>query len=174
MSMTIYCKRCATDDDYAKASLFMLQNKTELHPGLSTVDIITLLYYYMTAGSLIMVMDADEHMLAVGAYYMGTPEQEFVDKQRVVLVDNVIVARSYRSTRVFIRGFRYLLSQIIEDNQEVQEFRFVALSENTYLQKLYPKFASFIGSREGTIGTEDIYSVEIHKLRTFLDRFARI
>jgi hypothetical protein len=174
LPISITCRRCTNDDDYAKASLFMLQNKRELHPSFTTIDIITLLYNYLTAGSLVRVMDANEQDIGVAAYYLGTPEQDFEDKQQVVFVDNVIIARSYRSSRVFVRGFRYLISQIIVDNPEAQEFRFVALSENTYLQKLYPKFASFIGSREGTTGPEDIYSVEINKLRAFLDRFARV
>lgn len=172
--MEIHCKRCANDEDYAQVSLFMLKNRRDWHPSFTTVDVVTLVYSYITIGALILVMNTRGETVAFGAYYRGTPELDYQDEQKVVFVDSVIVAREYRSTRVFVRGFQYMLSQMVADNPVVDEFHFVALSENQYLKSLYSKFANYSHSREGSVGMEDVYIVEVSILKAFLEQFARL
>src|SRR5690554_23711 len=148
--MSITCKRCTDDEDYAQACLFMLKNRRALHPGFITLDVISWMYSYITEGNLIQLMDADGCMIGVGCYYYGSPEQDYEDKHEVAYVDNVIIVQSLRSTRLFFRGFHYLLTQIEQDHPEISELRFAAQSSNDYLQKLYAKFATKSYTREGS------------------------
>jgi hypothetical protein len=103
----------------------------------------------------------------VCAYYFGTPELEYGDSDRVVLLDNVIIAREYRRTRAFVRGFQHVLRFVLEENPHVEELRFVALGSNRYVQALYGKFAKVTEVRDSNL----VYAVKITSLKAFLNRF---
>ncbi|MEK5257424.1 hypothetical protein [Paenibacillus sp. FSL E2-0201] len=173
MQVSIVTKRCENDADYAKASLFILNNRRDLHPGFTTVDMIALIYSYLSEGQILNIMDINGQVIAIAAYYQGTPDLHFEDKH-VAYVDNVILDRAHRNTRVFIRGFNGLIEQIIQDHPETEEFRFAALNDNAYLQKLYSKFAKLSYTREGELGKENIYSTEISSIRALLAQFGRV
>jgi hypothetical protein len=171
--MTTFCKACVSDDDFAKVSLFILNHKRDLHPSFSTTDMVTLIYSYVTQGRMIYTADADDRVIGAAAYYIGTPEQEFQDKE-VALVDMAISDRAYRGSRLFIKGLRYMVGRILEEQQEVQEFRLAALAENDYLCKLYSKFTSTRYTREGAQGKEIVFCEKIYKLRTMLNKFQKV
>ncbi|KRE72956.1 hypothetical protein [Paenibacillus sp. Soil750] len=171
--MTLSYQRCVSDDDFAKASLFMLAHKRDLHASYSTLEMVTLIYSYVTQGNLICARDADNRVVGIVAYYYGTPEQEFQDKE-VALIDIAIADRGYRGSRLFVQGLQYLVNEIIEVHPEIQELRLAALAENDYLRRLYAKFTSTRFEREGTHGKEVVFCEKINKIRDILKKFTRI
>ncbi|MDF2650584.1 MAG: hypothetical protein K0Q73_6389 [Paenibacillus sp.] len=171
--MRAHSRLCATDEDFAKVSLFILNNKHHLHHSITTVYMITQLYSYLTDGYLIQILDADDTVIGATAYYHGTPEQEFENKE-IAFVDLAILDPTYRGSRVFVNGLQYLNNHIREKHPEVQELHFMALSENSYLCRLYGKFAEVSHSREGVIGIESVYCVKVHKLKTSLEKFNKV
>lgn len=164
---------CLTDEDFAQASLFVLAHKRDLHPSYSTMEVITLLYSYLTQGNMITVKDAEERIIGVGAYYYGTPDQEFKDRD-VALLDMAIIDSVHRRTRLFVQGLQYMVNSIIEGHPEVQEIRLAAMSENEYLCRLYGKFAKACNIREGTHGEETVFCEKINTLRDTLMKFHKV
>lgn len=165
--MTIACRRCTHDDDFAKVSLFWLANKHDVHRSFVTLDIVSLLCSYATQGHLLYIADDESRVVAILAYYHGTPEKEFQDKE-IVRVDIAILERAYRGTRFFLKGFRSIVDQIMEAHPDAQEFQFVAFSENAYLCRLYSKFAAVSYTRNGELGEETVFCVKIHHLKATL------
>lgn len=172
--MIIQAKYANNDEDYAQASLFLLKQKRELHPAFTAIEMVALIHSYITKGGLVLVKDASGMIIAIAAYYHGTMEKDFEDKDQVVQVDVAILIRALRTSRIFVRGFQILLTQILEENPGVKQFTFHALAENTYLQLLYSKFAALSHTYEGSIGLENVYVAEIDELRSFLARFNRL
>jgi hypothetical protein len=159
--MTAQCIRCKHDEDIIKASLFLFEHKHDLHPSFTTMDMVALLYTYISEGHLLYAADADNQVIGAAAYYHGTPEHDFKDKE-VALVDIAVFAKAYRGTRLFVRGLTYMVNQIINEHPEVMELRLAALSENVYVSKLYSKFTTSSYSCEGIIGEENVFSVNIY------------
>lgn len=161
--MTILFRRCVSNDELAKVSLFTLAHKREMHPSFGTLDMVFQLTTYMTQGHLLYLADAEERVIGVIAYYHGTPEEEFNNKE-IAFVDAAILDEAYRGTRLFVKGLHYMVEQIMEAHPDVQELRFVAYSENTYICRLYSKFSNVSCTREGPAGEETVFCVKIHDL----------
>lgn len=168
--MAIHYQRCVSDEDLANVSLFFLHYKRDLHPSFTTMDAVTVLYMYMTQGYLIQVTDDNNRVIGASAYYHGTQEQKFKDKD-VAFVDMAVIDNAYRGTLLFIKGLRYMVSRIVEDHPEARELRFAALAENDYLCKLYSKFTETSYTREGMVGEEMVFCVKINKIRAILNKF---
>lgn len=171
--MTIGYRRCASDEDFAKVSLFALANKRDMHLAFGTLDMVTLLCTYMTQGHLLYITDADNRVIGILAYYHGTPEEQFKDRE-VAFADMAIMDKAYRGTRLFLNGLHYMVEQMVEAHPEVQELRFMAFSENTYLCRLYSKFMTSNYTREGLLGEETVFCVKIHRLRTTLNEVYKV
>jgi len=171
--MTIHFKRCSSEDDLAEVSLFLLDRRRDLHPSITTLDMVTLLYQYMTQGYLHCGVDRDGRVVGASAYYAGTPEEEFADRT-FALIDIVILDKAYRGSRFFLNSLDYMIGTIRKDHPDVEEVRFAALADNRYLCKLYAKFAVFLHSREGTTGTELVFSERIDKLCTTLQKYKHV
>lgn len=165
--MTTYCGRCVDESDFAKVSLFALENKRDLHPSFDTLGMVSLLCTYMTQGHLLYAADAGQRVIGISAYYHGTKEQDFEDKG-IAFADMVIIEKAYRGTRLFVKGLHYLAEQIAEAHPDVRELRFAALSENAYLCRLYSKFARPAYTRDGQLGEETVFCAEIDRLRATL------
>lgn len=168
--MTTFFKQCVNDEDFAKVSLFILERRHDLHPSFTTLDMVELLYMYLTQGYLHQGAQADNRIIGASAYFHGTPEREFTDKE-VALIDMVILDKTYRGTRLFIHSLKYMVGWIMDEHPEVDELRFAALSENTYLCKLYSKFAKSSYTRDGKIGQETVFFENINKIGTILKKF---
>jgi hypothetical protein len=169
----LYTARCTSDDDYAEASLFLLAHKRSLHPSFSTMDVVQLLYSYITDGHLVQVTDDNRRIVGLGAYYVGTPERDFADKE-VAFVDVAIAHPEYRGTRVFLKGLAYMVACIRSDHPDVREMRLAALAENEYNCKLYAKFARFSYRREGSLGEELVFTTGIEEISAFLTSFYHV
>ncbi len=171
--MTMHCQKCVSDDDFAKASLFLLAHKRDLHLSFTTLEMVTLIYSYITQGHLVVVKNDDKRVVGAGAYYYGTPEQEFQDKA-VAWLDVAIADKAYRGSRIFLQGLLFMVNKIIEEHPEVQEIRLAALAENDYLCRLYSKFTSASSVREGTHGKEIVFCEKINILRGTLNKFFKV
>ncbi|WP_159886829.1 hypothetical protein [Paenibacillus puerhi] len=171
--MTTYVKRCVSDEALADVSSFVIENRHELHPSFGTLDMVSLLCSHITEGHLIYITDDDNRVLGMMTYYHGTPEQDFEDKD-IAFVNFAIMDRAHRGTRLFAKGLYYMVELIIEAHPEVQELRFNALSENTYICRLYSKFASASYTVKSKLGEETVFCAKIHHLSTTLSRFFKV
>lgn len=171
--MTIHFKRCSSEDDLAEVSLFLLDRRHDLHPSITTLDMVTLLYQYITQGHLHCGMDRDGRVVGAFAYYVGAPEEEFADRT-FVLLDIVILDKAYRGTRFFLNCLDYMEDCIRKDHPEAEKARFAALADNGYLCKLYAKFATPCYSREGASGTEMVFSERIDKICSTLQKYKHV
>jgi len=61
---------------------------------------------------------------------------EPVREGEIAFVDSVIINEAYRSSRLFIQGFRFLANHIAAENTKVKKFEFHALASHTYLNLL--------------------------------------
>ncbi|UJF33850.1 hypothetical protein [Paenibacillus hexagrammi] len=168
--MPIYVKQCESDEEFAKVSLFFLTNKFGLHPSISTIDAVTLLYLYITQGYLIYSSDDSNQVIGVCAYYHGTPEQEYKDKH-VAFMDMALSDKAHQGTRLFVKGLIYLVDHIAEHHPEVEDLQLAALTENTYTCRLYAKFAEVSHTRDGYVGQETVFCVKIHQIQGFLRKY---
>jgi len=159
--------KCTTDDDFAKTSIFYLEHRLDLRRDLDTIEAVTALHGYITNGHLVQITDDLRNIVGVVGYYYGTPEKEFEDKH-IVLIEAAILARKNRKTAAFVRGFQQLVDTIRLEASDVRLFQFNVSADNHYLLKLYSKFAEPIS----TEGSFHRYSVEIERLKEFLDRFS--
>lgn len=171
--MAISHHLCRTDDDLAQASLFLLSHKRDLHPAYTTLEMVALLYSYATQGQLVYVTNEEQRVVGAAAYYYGTPEQGYQDKD-VALIDVAIADQAYRGTRMFLQGLRFLVASIAEGGPQVREVRLSALADNDYLCRLYAKFTSHRYERQGTHGKEFVFCVKIHTLKGFLSKFFQL
>jgi ribosomal protein S18 acetylase RimI-like enzyme len=166
-------KRCTTDGDFAKVSIFAVENRRDMHPSFDTLDMVAMLCSYITEGYMLYAADANEQVVGMLGYYHGTPEKDFKDKE-IVFADGSIIDRAYRGTRLFARGLRFMVEQFAQAHPEVRELRLKALSENTYTCRLYSKFTTSSYSQEGPLGGETIFCVEIVELRSTLNRIFKV
>ncbi|TBL73951.1 hypothetical protein [Paenibacillus thalictri] len=170
--MTHYT-HCTTDDEFADISLFLLDHRLDLHASLSTVDIISLLYSFITEGHLIRVTDDEHRTIAALTYYHGTPENEFADRH-TAMIGLTVADRTYRGSRLFFNGLRFIVDHIAEQHPEVQEVQFAAVKENTYLCRLYSKFMTFSHLRDGRNGQEMVFCEKINNLKATLAKLAKV
>ncbi|MFC4402535.1 hypothetical protein [Gracilibacillus xinjiangensis] len=169
----IQFERCSNDHDLAMVSLFLLENRHELHPSFTTLDMVSLIYSYATQGQFLQVLDSANRVIGAAVYYHGTPDQQFENRE-VAFVDIAVFEREIRGTRAFLNGLEYMINHIAKSHPEVEEVRFVAYADNTYVCKLYSKFMDVNHSREGKLGKEIIFSQKINNISTFLKRFNKI
>ncbi|MDF2960429.1 MAG: hypothetical protein K0S39_2164 [Paenibacillus sp.] len=164
---------CSCDEDYAQSALFFIRNRYDLDQGYTLLDTVTAVYSYLSHGKIINIKnESSGEVIGICAYYYGTPEFDF-DDTHTVFVDNVIVARKYRSTGLFVQGFQYLIEQIKQEDKPVEQFQFAALSANGYLRRLYPKFAKHISTVDDGYETKDLYSANLKELKAFISRFIK-
>ncbi|MFD0676484.1 MULTISPECIES: hypothetical protein [unclassified Paenibacillus] len=173
--MATHFKRCVSDEDLANFSIFFLDFKRDLHPAFSAIDVVSVLQLYLSRPQayLLQMTDDNNRVIGVSAYYHGTEEQDFKDKE-VAFVDLAIFDRAYRGTLLFMKGFRYLVNLIVEDHPEVRELRLAALAENDYICKLYSKLTETNYTREGIAGEEKVFCVKINKLMTIFKKFNHV
>lgn len=171
--MRITGKCCNRDEEYAQATLFLLAHRRDLHPAFTTIDTVSLIYTYMTEGHLFQVTNEHGQIIALSAYYHGTPEQNFQDTH-LAFIDIALADPAYRGSRLFVRGLHELVRAITACHQEVQELRFAALHTNAYNLKLYAKFARPVEIRAGRLGAEQVFAAPIDELHTMLSKWNKV
>lgn len=171
--MSMHFKVCTTDEDFANVGLFFLQFKRDLHPSFETIDFVSAFYSHVTEAQIIMVTNAEQRVIGMTAFYIGTKEQEYSDKE-IVYVDIAIGDRAYRGTRLFVDGLLFLIEHVTDNHPEVKELRLAALTDNKYLCRLYSKFTASSYQREGIAGEETVFCNNIFQIKTTLAKFQRV
>jgi len=163
---------CETDDEFAQASLFMLQHIRDVHPSFSTLDTAALIYSYLAEGHLVLAKKAEDPV-AVGVFFHGTREEGFADRD-VALIDLALSDRNCRGSSLFVKGLAYMVESIAARLPGVREIRLVAQSDNRYLNRLYAKFVRPIGTRDGDWGSETVYAAPIANISSMLLQWNRV
>ncbi len=165
---------CETDQAFSEASRFILDRKRDLHLSFSTVGMTAIIYRYITEGKLYLAKEtAEGPVMSVTAYFHGTPESDYADKD-VILVDMVIADKAYRGSRHFAAGFATFLDHLLATYPEAETMQVVALTDNAYLCRLYAKFMTVSGVREGDVGQETIFTGRILQIRGTLAKYNRL
>lgn len=165
--MTIICKSCVSDEDFAKVSLFALEHKREMHPSFFTLDMVSSLVTYMMQGHLLFTEDESGKVTGISAYYHGTPEEEFQNRH-VAMLDMAIIEKTRRGSRIFAKGLRFMVEQIAANHPEVDELHLKTLADNVYLRSMYSKIAKETGTYDGAVGKETFFCVKLHRLKATL------
>ena len=161
---------CTTDEDLAEYALFFIRNRSDFSRDFTLID--TLMHILATAGNAYIHLILDDNETTIGwvSYrYLNERGQEQQGGE-IAFIDSVIMLKTYRSSRTFLRGFRYLANHMAQENSHVRKFQFNALADHAYLTRLYSKFAVIIGERDGYHGKENIFSADFPELLLYLNR----
>ncbi|WP_028552093.1 hypothetical protein [Paenibacillus sp. UNC451MF] len=168
--MLVRFRRCEGDEDLARFTLYFIQNRKDFSNDFTLNDTIIHVLEYVRDSHIIMIEDDRQHMIGWGHYCYVDENNEKKPDGEIAFVYSVILKEACRSSRIFWQGFHHMVNQIAEENSNVRHFRFHARQNNTYLNRLYSKFARIIGSREGEYGVDNVYSTEISELLRYLNR----
>ncbi|NME98733.1 GNAT family N-acetyltransferase [Aneurinibacillus aneurinilyticus] len=168
--MLAHYRRCESDENYAQFTLFFIRHRTDFNSRFSLYDTLIHVLESIHDSHIILVEDAMNKMIGWCHYRYVTADYQPDPEGEIAFVNSIIVAKEYRSSRLFIQGFRHIVNQITEENSCVKHLQFYAQSDNAYLNRLYSKFASIIGEHEGYHGTENIYSADLDRLLRYLKK----
>jgi len=166
--MSVHFRRCIHDQDLVQFTLFFIQNRLDFSRRFTLVDAVYHILDNIQNSQIVLVVDSQDKMVGWAHYQYVTKEHEPDPHGEIAYIYSVILKQEYRSSRVFLQGFRYLVEQIRAENSQVKRVQFFAQSENAYLNRLYAKFATIIGEREGDHGHEYMYAADFTKLCDFL------
>lgn len=167
--MALHYRRCLTDEDRAKYTLYFIRNRADFHPSCSLAEALIHILHVINDAHIIMIEDDSGEMAGWGHYRYLTDNPETGTKGKIAFVESVMLEKQYRSSRQFFIGFRCLISQIADESPDVDTFQFYAREDHGYLNRLYGKFAQVIGKREGYFGIENIFSTRFACLREYLN-----
>ena len=166
--MPIRFRWCRSDEDYARFTVFYIRNRHLFHEHFSLVESLCHILQTITDTEIMLIEDEQEGIVGWGHYGTVDCGYEPDPEGSILFMHSIIVAPESRSHRLFWHGFRALVSQVAEDQPQVREFRFLALRDNAYLNRLYSKFARVTGQREGMHGDENIYVTGFEELKRYL------
>ncbi|KZE39297.1 hypothetical protein AV540_03705 [Brevibacillus parabrevis] len=166
--MLVQFRRCNSDLDYASFTLCFLQNRHAFSQSFSLADSIIHLLGFLSNSQVILIEEGHSKVIGWGHYQFMNTEREIAPDGETAFIHSVFVSPDYRSSRVFLRGFRYLAEQVQTATHGVRYVEFCARCEDDYLNRLYSKFAQVVGEQEGHFGQENIYRVELSRLVTYL------
>lgn len=163
-------RRCETDEDFAKFTLFFIRHRREFHPHFYLNTTLQHIMETIQHARIILIEDLQDNVIGWAHYHYYSDDYQSDPNGTIAFVDSIIISADYRSSRLFFQGFRHFVHHISCENAAVQSFQFCALEDNVYLNRLYSKFARPIGKREGYNGLENVFSTEFGKLLTYLNR----
>lgn len=168
--MAITYKRCETEDEQARTSLFVLSRRRDIDRGFVALNAVTMLYGYMTQGELHYGADETGRIVGALGMYLGTPESNFADRH-VAYVDMIVLDPGRTGTRTFLNFLSRMAVYMREAHPEATHAKFIAQTGNAYLRKLYGKLAEPIGTREDENGQVTIYFAKISHIGDVLSRY---
>ena len=168
--MNIHYRVCKSDEDFVKYALFFIQHRKDFSRSFSLSDVLMHILEKVGDSHIILLLDEMDHTIAWMNYQYVTQDYELHPEGEIALVDSVVMADHHRGSRLFLNGFRYLVNHIYQENPHVRIFQFHALADHVYLTRLYSKFATIIGQREGYNGMDNVFSTDFSKLIRYLNR----
>lgn len=170
--MFITLKRCIDDQEYGQFIRFFLKYREQMTPPYPLSYAIQVLAQQVQNGHIIIGLDENEEVMGSLAYYYGTPEQNFEDKQNVH-IEVLLIKEEFQRSTAFINGFDYFIQEIENSGCNVEQVLFYAFKESAYLRRLYSKFAKKVSEREAHLGILDVYAVSFKEFSEFTNRLFR-
>lgn len=161
MSKRLYMKSCESDYDYARFARYYLAESYQFDRELTFTGTIAHLVTTLHESRLLLFDDERGELSAYLQY-------KFEDDGATVFFDSAILSHSFRSGTAFYRGFGDVVRWIGRENGDVELVRFHVLTNEVYLNRLYAKFATFLGEREGGNGREVVYETPFSELCRYL------
>jgi radical SAM superfamily enzyme YgiQ (UPF0313 family) len=155
---------CGDDDhNYEKFTLYILENRKELHPQFTTPMTFYLLGTQSFYGECLIAIDSNQQVVGALGYIYGTPEGDFED-QHVVRINMVHIAEHYRGSSLFYNGLKHFINKLNTTAKKITEVQFFIPKENVSLQRLCLKFSKKIRESTSSFGSEILYSADFHEL----------
>lgn len=171
--MQAHYRLCQSDEDYAQFTLFFIRHRKDFSHQFSLADALMHTLLTIDISRILLILDEMNQTIGWMHYRYVAADYEPHPTGEIAFVDSVIMTEEYRSSRLFVRGFRHLVHHIAIENPLVSKFQFYTLQDHSYLNRLYAKFASIIGQREGYHGIENIFSANFPILLQYLNNSDR-
>ncbi len=171
--MSLHYRRCVRDEDFVTFTRFFIRHRAEFNNGFSLSDIVAHILQCIQVSHVVLIEDNTNNVVGYLHYRFVTPENQPDPGGEIVFIDSAILLKEHRTPLSFTEGFHYILRQIAQENNRVKQVQFRAKADNAYLNRLYAKFAHFIGEYEAYNGTENIYSADFATLYQFINNFRR-
>ncbi|WP_339297604.1 GNAT family N-acetyltransferase [Paenibacillus sp. FSL R5-0623] len=149
------------DADYARFAHFYLANSEEFDEQYMLHDALLHLISTLLHSRLLLLDDEQGRLGGFGQY-------RYTEDRQTAFIDSVMLAKPHRSSRVFFAGFRDLVLQICQENDEIQTLQFHAVANNRYINRLYSKFSTHTDTQERNGRTEHVYTAELDSLLVYL------
>ncbi|WP_127579973.1 hypothetical protein [Paenibacillus koleovorans] len=94
----------------------------------------------MDHGHAIVAMNSKDEVVAITSYYIGTTAKHFENKH-IAILHNSYILPSYRTSRIFLRGLKLNVEEIVKASPKVEKMLIYAPVSNRYLNSLYSKIA---------------------------------
>lgn len=160
---------CRTDEDFVQFTLFFIRHHKDFSSNFSLSDTLMHTLETIQTSHIQLILDDSNRTIGWVVYRYVTADYEPHPEGEIVFIDSVIITKEYRSSRLFVTGLRQLLRHIAAENRHVRTFQFFALQNDRYLTRLYSKFATITGQRDGYHGTENIFSNDFHNVLKYFD-----
>ncbi|MGG1634139.1 GNAT family N-acetyltransferase [Paenibacillus sp. NRS-1760] len=161
---------CKNDADLAQYALYFIRHRTDFSSKFSLPDSLYHILQSLQQSKVMLILSLEGDTIGWAHYRYLSTEYEPVREGEIAFVDSVIINDAYRSGRLFINGFRFLANHIAAENPKVRTFEFHALASHAYLNRLYSKFATIVGQRDGYHEIENAYSTDFNQLLHYLNR----
>mgnify|MGYP001319022155 CR=1 FL=1 len=151
---------CQTDTDLARYASFFIKNRMDFSQDYTLPVVLMHMLETLADAKVMLVEDEDGQVIGWGKFEYRVPD--------TIFVDSIIIDKAHRSSRVFLDGFRYLARHVHEQYPQVSRLSFRALSSQTYVNRLYSKFAVKTGEQDGIFERETYYIADLQKLLYYL------
>ena len=160
---------CKTDEHYEKYARFMIEHRRDFY--LDAKELIRILCDQLGEGRLFLAVNNEDKVVGTGCYYIGTPDNNFEDKE-IVLLDTTIMLKEYRASFLFLKGLKSVVNDILQTASKVKEVKILVREQDSYLQRLYGKFATNIGiNRKDLLVFNTTLEDLLHYVMKFEKRF---
>lgn len=172
MFLNITLKKCSEDLEYEQFIRFFLKYRNQMTPAYPLSYAIQVLAEQVQNGHIIIGLDESGEVMGSLAYYYGTPDQDYVDKQNI-LIEVLLIKEEFQRSTAFIQGFDFFVQEIESSGGSIEHVLFYAHKESAYLRRLYSKFAKKVSEREAHLGIVDVYAVSFKEFSRFTRGFRR-
>lgn len=164
---------CRTEEDFVQFTLFFIRHRKDFSANYSLADVLMHTLETIPTSHIFLTLDGNNKIVAWGVYRYTDADYEPHPEGEIVFVDSAVIAEQHRSSRLFLNGLLHMVRHIAEENDNVRTFQFFALQDHAYLTRLYSKFATIVGQREGSHGMENIFSSNLHNILNYVDKFEK-
>lgn len=161
----------SSGENLAAFSLYFIRHRKAFSRNFTLEKALLHLLETLSVSELLLLRDEQRAIVGYASFRCQQLDGQPDPQGKVAFVDSVVLEEDHRSSRVFVRSFREMVRYMLENYRGVQLFQFHALADQPYLNRLYGKFAEITGQAEGIHGPENIYTVDIDKLYSYLTSF---